>query len=71
MTESPAGVFNFKNGNLKINGKQLRIKDHPDTGLPNQNFKISFDFKTKDKNAPLFSIDSPIGEGGHDRHIFL
>jgi hypothetical protein len=49
----------------------LRITDHADTGLPNKNFVITFEFKTKDKDAPLFSINSPIGDAGHDRHIFM
>lgn len=40
-------------------------------GLPNKNFVITLEFKTKDKDAPLFSVNSPIGEYGHDRHIYL
>jgi hypothetical protein len=61
----------FNNGHLFIQGEPLRIKDHPDTGLPFKNFEIQFEFITSDKETALFSIDSPIGKGGHDRHILL
>lgn len=41
-------------------------------GLPNKNFEIEFEFKTKQSNSALFSIENPpkLG-GGHDRHIYL
>jgi hypothetical protein len=52
-------------------GEKLRITDHPVTGLPHKNFQISFDFKTSTPFGSLFSIDSPIGKGGHDRHMIL
>ena len=65
------GVMAFDRGYLKLKGESLRINDHPHTGLPIQNFKISFEFITSEKEAALFSINSPIGKGGHDRHIFL
>jgi hypothetical protein len=61
----------FKKGHLFVQGESLRIKDHPDTGLPFKNFEICFDFLTSAKNTCLFSLDSPIGRGGHDRHITL
>ena len=30
----------FNNGHLFIQGEPLRIKDHPDTGIPFKNFEI-------------------------------
>jgi hypothetical protein len=30
----------FNNGHLYIQGENLRISDHPDTGLPFKNFEI-------------------------------
>ena len=64
-------VMTFKKGHLFVQGENLRISDHPETGLPNKNFEISFDFLATEKDTSLFSIDSPIGKGGHDRHITL
>jgi hypothetical protein len=52
-------------------GEKLRINDHPDTGLPFKNFEFEFDFRTAQSNCALFSIDSPIGRGGHDRHVTI
>lgn len=52
-------------------GEKLRISDHANTGLPNKNFEIELDFRTFESNTPLFSIDSWIGRGGHDRHLIL
>jgi hypothetical protein len=67
----PNGHFEFINSFLKLKSQKLRINDNEDTGLPNKNFIITFEFKTDDKDAPLFSINSPIGDGGHDKQIFL
>ena len=65
------GVYYFKNGFAHLYSDNLRISDHPKTGLPNKNFRISFDFKTQQANAPLFSMDAINGKGGHDRHMNL
>ena len=46
------------------------MKANPSTGLPNSNFKISFEFQTFQANAPLFSMDEK-GQGSNDRHIYL
>jgi hypothetical protein len=69
--ERSTGQFEFVESFLKLKSKKLRITDHADTGLPIKNFVITLEFKTKDKDAPLFSMNSPIDEAGHDRHIFL
>ena len=65
------GIMAFHRGYLKLKGENLRISDHKHTGLPIQNFKISFEFITSENETALFSINSPIGKGGHDRHMFL
>ena len=63
-------LYTFEKGCIKFSSEKLRVKDHK-TGIPNTDFIISFEFQTKDPMAPLFSINSPIGKGGHDRHIYL
>ena len=40
------GVYEFTSGFAHVYSDKLRIVDHPSTGLPNKNFKISFEFKT-------------------------
>jgi len=65
------GVYKFDKGFAHLYSNKLRILDHPKTGLPNKNFKISFKFKTSQDSAPLFSMDAIKGRGGHDRHIYL
>ena len=74
MVEKSNGEFIFDGGYAHLYSNKLRIQDNPKTGIPNKNFKMSLEFKTK-KNAkgkiPLFSIDAVKGKGGHDRHIYL
>ena len=71
FTQRPNGSFEFVNSFLKLKSKSLNFREHKETGLPNKDFVITFEFKTKDKDAPLFSINSPIGDAGQDREVFL
>jgi hypothetical protein len=59
--------FYFDGTFLKLKSKKLNFRDFKKTGLPNKNFLITIEFKTKEKDTPLFSVDSPIGEAGCDR----
>ena len=65
------GEYSFQAGYAHFGSDNLRISDHPITGLPVRNFKISFEFKTSELFTPLFSMDAINGRGGHDRHVYL
>lgn len=61
----------FNNGWLAYTSEKLRSNDSSkDEGLPHQNFKFEFSFKTNQAKAGLFCLDSP-GKGGHDRHVMI
>ncbi|MEO1432886.1 MAG: LamG domain-containing protein, partial [Cyanobacteria bacterium J06633_8] len=56
--------------NLKLDGVDDYISI--DIDVPETEVTHEFRFKTTDTNAGLFSVvDSDLGVGGHDRHIFL
>lgn len=63
--------MNLKNGYWTWKGTLLCPKDYPDTGLNNVNFDMSWDFISDKRPNPLLGIDSPIGSGGHDRHVYI
>jgi hypothetical protein len=46
VEEEEDGAVKFENGFAHLYSDKLRILDHPETGLPNKNFNISFSFKT-------------------------
>ena len=65
----------MKNGYVTYSSDKLLMKKRGakkvenEYGMPNKNFEIQFDFKTKSRNTALFSIED--SGGSHDRHIYI
>ena len=62
------GYVTYRSEKL-VSGKRGKKNDN-EYGMPNKNFEIQFDFKTKSRNTALFSVEDNSGRS-HDRHIYI
>jgi hypothetical protein len=62
-------IYTFNKGFISWKSDFLDAKKNPDTGLPERNFVIELEFKTKEKHGALFSVTN--SKGQYDRFFYL